>query len=288
MNTIPQRSRHLGMGPEELNDKPYARFWNPRMAPLVEHAREALLRGPVAPPLLLRLGEAPSLLEPGLQPLENGICFGEDGALRVAIRTEMPDVSPEMVDWWFGWHSEEPQRYKLWHPQAHVHAEWELPEASRGAGRESYLQRVSFVDEYIGSQLGRYAIQFIAPALLGLDESALQDPREQTAICARVGFADFPVDIGYLIHHVRRVPGGSEMRSRFWIGGVGAGGRGGNVVAGLAVHVARFAKKPTVHDGGQLLVHCSQEMNHLATFLPGLYAELGQGSVRIPRGAGVG
>lgn len=269
------------MASDDLRDKPYARFWNPHMRPLPEHVRDALLRGPIAPPLLPRLAEAPRLLDPGLNEVESGLCFGEDGTLRVAVYTEFPDVSPEMVDWWFGWHSDEPQRYKLWHPQAHVHAEWELPESVSGRGRERYLHRVSFVDEYIGSQLGRYAVQFIPPALLGLDEAALADPREQTAICARAGFADFPVDLGYMIHHVRRVPGGSEMRSRFWIGGMGAGGRGGNVVAGLAVHVARFAKKPTVHDGAQLLVHCSQEMSHLATFLPQLYAELR----RVPGGA---
>jgi hypothetical protein len=34
----------------------------------------------------------------------------------------VPSTLP--IDWWFGWHSDEPQRYKLWHPRAHVHAQW--------------------------------------------------------------------------------------------------------------------------------------------------------------------
>jgi hypothetical protein len=59
-----------------------------------------------------------------------------------------------MVDWWFGWHGEEPQRYKLWHPRAHLHACWTEP----GTG---YVGRTSVVDEYIGTSLRRASIRFV-------------------------------------------------------------------------------------------------------------------------------
>lgn len=38
-------------------------------------------------------------------------------------------------------------------------------------------------------------------------------------VCARLGSAELPVDIGWLVHQVRPVGDGAEMRSRFWLGG---------------------------------------------------------------------
>jgi hypothetical protein len=267
-------SRYLGIHPPDLEGKPYAKFWNPTLAPLSAHAREALAQGPVAGPLLPALAEAAQLLDPTCETLENGYCLCDDGSLRIAIRTEMPGGSPAMVDWWFGWHSDEPQRYKLWQPRAHVHAEWGIPPAASAQGRDRYVGCVSHVDEYLGSELGRYAIRFLPPQELGLDEQVLADPEQATAICARVGFASYPLDFAYLIHHVRRTPSGAEMRSRFWIGGPHSASRHGGLMAKSVVNLTRFLKKPKSSDGQNLLVHCAQEMAHLVSFLPQLYAEL--------------
>jgi DAPG hydrolase PhiG domain len=269
-----KESRYLGMRDGDLRDKPYAKHWNPRMAPLAPHAIEALATGPVAGPVMLALEDAGRLLEPGHDDLENGFCLTHRGALHVAIRTEMPDVTPAMVDWWFGWHSDEPQRYKLWHPRAHVHAAWATPGVGAATGRARYVGRVSHVDEYLGSTLGRFAIHFVPPGQLGISGPSIADPGGDTAVCARVGFADYPVDAGYLVHHVRRVAGGSEMRSRFWLGAPYAAGRGGGL-AGVAVRLAKGLRRPGEADGRALLAHCSQEMTHLASFLPRIHAELG-------------
>ncbi len=271
----PDRPLYLGMREGDLAGKPYARFWNPRMAPLPAHVREAVLHGPVAAGLLPRLGEAPRMLEAGHAELEDGYGLQDDGSLLVAVRTEMPDVTPAMVDWWFGWHSEEPQRYKLWHPRAHVHAQWDVEDRAL-RGRARYLGRTSFIDEYLGSQLSHLTIRFVPPAELGFDEAQLADPQQATVVCARAGFFGLPVgtDAGYLVHHVRRVPGGAEMRSRFWLGGPHAALRSGGKVAEIAMRAVRRFVRPTAANGHELLVHCSQEMAHLAAFLPALHAAL--------------
>ena len=86
-------------------------------------------------------------------------------------------------------------------------------------GRQRYVGRTSCVDEYIGSTLNRVAVQFRPPAELGFDERLLADPERATAVCARVGFVDMPFDFGYLAHYVSRTSQGSQMRSRFWLGG---------------------------------------------------------------------
>ncbi len=269
----PDRPLHLGLGAAELEGKPYARFWRPAMAPLAAHVREALLVGPVAEPLLPRLEDVAGMLEGGDGPLEDGFGFARDGAAVIACRTAMPGCAPSMVDWWFGWHGAEPQRYKLWHPRAHVHAAWDAPDAPGSTGRARYVGRTSFVDEYVGSRMNHVTIRFVRPVELGLDEARL-DPEVATAVCARIGFAAAPVDLGWLVHHVRRVPGGAEMRSRFWLGGRHAGVRAG-VLGPAASWVARKVKRATLADCAALLVHCAQEMSHLAGFLPALHPELG-------------
>lgn len=278
-----QRPLYLGVRGDDLTGKAYAPFWNSQLAPLPEHAKEALLHGPVAAPLLPALKDAVRLLDAGHGELENGFGIQHDSSLHVAIRTEMPHVTPTLIDWWFGWHSEEPQRYKLWHPRAHVHAQWgdangaDAQAAQRLAGkwgRERYVGRTSYVDEYVGSEMSHIAISFLPPAELGFSAQALADSEQATLICARIGFADYPLDAGYLIHHVRRVAGGSEMRSRFWLGGPYASVRVNRVMDPVISRVVRRLASPTREVGHDLLVHCSQEMSHLASFLPKLYAQL--------------
>jgi len=273
----PSRRLFLGLRKDDLEGKPYAAFYNPRVAALPEHVKEALLQGPVAGPLLPQLSDAPQLLFSTETELENGFGIQDDGSLHVAIRTDLPNVNPEMIDFWFGWHSTEPQRYKLWHPRAHLHAQWESAESSHLAnqkGRARYVGRTSFVDEYLGSTLTQAAINFLPPTELAFDESALADPQLATVIAARISLTNSPLEAGYLVHHVRQVAGGAQMRSRFWLGGPYAALRAGRFQVSVPNHVAKLIRTPTLDEGRDLLVHCSQEMSHLATFLPKLYAEL--------------
>jgi DAPG hydrolase PhiG domain len=266
--------RYLGMRSSDLADKGYARFWNPRVSPLAIEVCQAIAQGPVAELLLAPLSEAARVFESGESTLDNGFCLAADGSLRVATLTQMPRVSPSMIDWWFGWHSDEPQRYKLWHPQAHVFAEWRSRVRSGATGRERYVGRTSCVDEYIGHQLGSYAIQFVAPESLGLNPRLLADPGAATAVCARVGFARIPLDFGWLIHYVVGIEGGSAMRSRFWVGGPHTALRVGGFLGAAASRIVRRFAAPSSANACALLAHCSQEMSHLATFLPQIYQEL--------------
>src|ERR1700757_4327758 len=84
----------------------------------------------------------------------------------------------------------------------------------RGRGSPRYVGRTSLITEYIGSSMLRAAIRFLPPSTYGLtaDEDAVP-------VCARLGSTDVPVDAGWFVHHIRSTGDGSEMRSRFWIGG---------------------------------------------------------------------
>ncbi len=265
----PVPGRRLGWSAHELATLPYARFWNPDMADISADAHRAVANSPMAEALLPPMSEAIGAIVDA--EVQNGFTVTSSRAIHVNIVTEMPDVTPAMIDWWFGWHSDSPERYKLWHPRAHVHARWSEQPPSGTAGRARYVGYTSEVDEYLGSAMIRGAIQFRRPEELGLMDAAVTAGVDATAVCARIGLADLPIDIGYLAHHVAAVPGGSVMRSRFWAGGPNIATRAGALRPATAV-VRRVARL-TELDARALLVHCSQEMTHLASFLPALHEQ---------------
>jgi hypothetical protein len=262
--------RLLGYSRTELAQSPYARFFNPELGPLQPQVAEALLVGPQAHELFPPVEEAATLIESGYWPVETGYARPADGSTRVFCLTHMPRVTPEMWDWWFGWHGCEAQRYKLWHPKAHVEAKW-----ADGRRDESYVGRTSLITEYLGPRLAKGAIGFVPPGQMGFDEDRLAAQGE-VVICARIGIPGTALKGGWLLHQVRPVEGGSEMRSRMWMGGenTALGDHPGAVGRAAAKALRPIAGKllPSPSD---LLVHNAQEMAHLAGFLPQLFEDFG-------------
>lgn len=262
---------HLGYNEHELAQSPYARFFKPEIAPFQQHVAESILAGGLAHELMYTVTHAVRMHDEGYWPVENGYARAPGGEIRVFCLTEMPGVTPAMWDWWFAWHGCEPLRYKLWHPRAHVHVGWQ-------DGRNDstqYIGRTSQIVEYLGSERVAGNISFVSPATMGLDEKKLAE-RGEVAICARASLPNTPLRIGWLLHHVRPVPGGAEMRSRMWFGGpnVALGASPGTVGKAVGSAVARVAR-PMLPKPAELLAHGAQEMAHLAAFLPELYATFG-------------
>ncbi len=262
---------HLGYTAAEMTSSPYASFFNDEMAPLSEHVKEALLTGGQAMDLFPLVDRAAELQAPGYWPVETGYGLGPDGSVQVFVLTPMPGVSPAMWDWWFAWHGSQAQRYKLWHPRAHIHVAW----ADGLSDLNHYIGRTSQVVEYVGHELLNLTIRFVSPSSMGLDEARLKQQGE-VAICARGGIAGTPMETGWLVHQLRPVADGCEMRSRFWLGGHNVRPRGmdntfGRLLGGVA------AKLNPLHasQAAALLVHCAQEMSHLASLLPEIYQQFG-------------
>jgi hypothetical protein len=245
-------------------DTGWGEFFDPQMADLPRHVVAALEHGPQADQALLDFDSIATLLEPGHQQTENGYGRLRGGGLQVSGGPARSGGAPARLPWWFGWHGSDSTRYKLWHPRAHVSARW-----GDGGGDGSYVGRTSLIEEYLGSAYAKAAIQFIEPSVLGLDLSRLGG---DVAVCARLGSSTLPVDIGWFVHHVRATPGGAEMRSRFWMGGPYIAVRQGNRLADRVIRPIAAQQLPDPRD---LLVHCAQEMNHLAGFLPQIHEKLG-------------
>ena len=99
----PVNGRHLGWAPNDLATRPYARFWNPVMADISADAHRAVANSPLAEALLPSKDDAiGSIIDAEVQ---NGFTVTSAGAIHVNLVTEMPGVTPAMIDWWFGWHA---------------------------------------------------------------------------------------------------------------------------------------------------------------------------------------
>ncbi|MGB6180594.1 MAG: hypothetical protein WBF79_05065 [Rhodococcus sp. (in: high G+C Gram-positive bacteria)] len=254
-------------------DLPYARYMQPRTAPAQQMVLDAFDAPPLAPGSFPRFEDITTdLSSTGTSAVETGYGQAADGVVFVAVRTVMPRVTAAMWDWWFGWHSTEAARYKLWHPDAHQYAALQTDlTATDLPDKAKYVGNTTYVDEYVGPKLQQLGINFRDPLAHGFDV-----PADQTIVFGRVGSSIAPVDLGWLAHQVRPIDGGAEMRSRFYLNI-----RGLHVpdVKQAACAVARGASvDPTdlqlgLDLGRDLLLHCGQEMNHLAGFLPELYAE---------------
>ena len=199
----------------DLEGKPYAKYWNPDMKGLSEHVVQAVIQSPMPKGCGFDSQECNRLLEPGYLPLESGFTQLPSGEILVAVLTPMPGVSGKMIDWWFGWHSNESQRYKLWHPHAHLKAVLKNPTGDKPdlSDRERYVGNTSYVDEYIGNDILSLAIQFKEPELFGLEQSKFAAAGVQTAVCAHVGPAKGPINMGKLVHLVRENPDQAGQRS---------------------------------------------------------------------------
>ncbi|MGC0398006.1 hypothetical protein RKD27_000650 [Streptomyces sp. SAI-126] len=280
-----QEARYLGYRQDE-EAKPYAKYFRRETLPVQNHVRDVIGAGMAPTEYAYDVDEAARIMSrPGYHKMETG-WTRVPGGVMVSVLTDMPGVTAEMWDWWFGWHSTETARYKLWYPDAHqFSALGEDRSADRTlTDRQRYIDNVSYVDEYVGGFLHRLAIRFTDPTRLGFDEPG----PGHAVICARVGLSQYPVAQGWLIHQVRPTTDGAEMRSRFFLSDPqvldlphhSVPGRGAALLRGKTARklgdsaLPRLGKKALGPTFGQdLLYHCGAEMNHLASFLPHLHEE---------------
>ena len=197
-----------------------------------------------------------------------------NGQLVVACLTEMPGVSSQMWDWWFAWHGYTSERYRLWHPKDHFESSMAEDRRHLPTHRERWVGNISFVDENIGNVLQCLAIRFVEPSSVGLDQARLDEIG--VAICARTALRKERLAAGYLIHLVEDTADGSRMHSRFLLGDAES------EIPVIGPLLTRIVNRPKVRRqrlpdkvGLALLLHCTQEMNHLASILPELYARFG-------------
>jgi len=215
------------------------------------------------------------LLDPAELPGECGWCRLADGCGYVAMRTPMPGVTGEMVDWWFDWHPHDPQRYRVWHPLAH---ERNSVEPARVPGEKPYWGTVHHPVEDIGTGTVHARIAFQRPDELGFSPGALERPGVAAIVGGLAGDDRRRMQHTKMVHVFLAANGGVVLRSRFWLGAAIRP----YAPAPLAGIAARVLNRPAVRRrllpaavAPALARHCAEEYAHLAAILPELHREFG-------------
>lgn len=235
-----------------------------------EHDLTELLGRPMSPPQVepteldpagaLAPGDLDRLLDPSPLEGETGYCMLPSGVAYAAVRTALPGVTGEMIDWWFDWHQRESIRYRIWFPGAHDSISWKPPERT---GVKPFWGAVHYPVEDIGLGMDRLRIAFKRPREVGFSSDVLENPDVATIICGLVGDRRRRVQHTLMCHVFLNSPGGLVQRSRFWIG---------------AAIRPRIANRPLVRrltvprEAPQAMaLHCAAEYANLATLLPTIF-----------------
>ena len=232
----------------------------------------AIEAGPIDPAAALPPGDLARLLDAGELPAETGWCNMPDGTGYTAVRTAMPGISAQMLDWWFRWHPHDPLRYRIWFPGAHADISFE--EARRPAPNGLW-GTVHHPVEDIGLGMQHLRIHFLDPVAFGFPAGVLEQSGVATIVCAIVGDDRMRAWHTRMCHFARRTDSGLVLRSRFWIGGE----LRLFMRARPAAPVNRLLALPAVRRRAVprraplvMARHCAAEYANLAALLPDLYA----------------
>ncbi len=272
----PETQARFALNRARVARKPYAHYFDGNLW-LHDDAMQAITQ-PMDPREALPMTREglSRLLVPGRLPVETGYCELADGSGYVASRVPFPGCSGEMFAWWFWWHAVEPERYSLWYPHNHIAAvpsDASLLQRPGLSHEQRYIGSTHFVDEFIGPELLKLAIRFVAPAELGFDASRFREAGIVGHACARVGLRRTGLEAVSMVHLARETPDGFELRSHYWLGhdvrlhGVSVD----RVASGLGMK-RRLAGARVAYEQ---LLHDQIEFTHLSTFLAKIYAEFG-------------
>lgn len=245
------------------------------LAPADPIVLEAIERGPIDPGAALPLAEIDRLLDPAPLGAQTGWCVLPNGVGYVAVQTEMPGITAEMIDWWFDWHARDPLRYRIWHPMAHVGNSFEAP---RRPGAKPHWGAVHHPVQDVGTGVVRSRITYTRPRAVGFSSDAIDDPAVGTVVCGFLGDDRRGIRHSVMAHVFLAEPCGLILRTHYWLGAAmrpylpGHLGRlGGRALNRRAVR--KLVLPPDAAPG--LARHSAEEFANLALLLPGLYARFG-------------
>lgn len=258
---------------EEEKEKSYAKYFYKDMALIPQQDLDKVNAGPINPELALEIFDAKEMLKEGDLDTEVGYCVMPDGTGFAATKVFMPDVTTEMIDWWFNWHPLEGLRYKIWCPVAHTGIRAETPEAHLdSSGTPLHTRNIGKIHHPIEGFSVPTAVDieiaFKHPEILGLTQEMLDDSPVTTFQIATC-IAEHPRSpINLFFHSIREVEGGIEYRSRYWLGFTTIGDRLArpNVPAPYPL-IMSMARNNCIHS--------LTEYNNLGSILPQLYKEQG-------------
>lgn len=213
--------------------------------------------------------------------LQNEIGYEEipSGGWLVAMKSEMPHVTGDMIDWWFWWHVQESLRYKIWFPGEHYGNSTAIEDKEYFSSPfNGFKPNTQYPIEKIGHVNAKLFIQFVSPEQFGFDTALFKDNDIATIVCGYVGLSKFNLEHTKMVHIFKQTTNGLTIISRFWLGDrlklrkLKENGFLNSFINSSAIK-KRIFKKELAYGMAE---HCSKEYRNLSRILPDLYKNYGE------------
>lgn len=186
-----------------------------------------------------------------------------DGTYLVSMVCPMPNVTAEMIRWWFWWHPQADIRYQVWFPEEHISISYDRKD-------KAYFEQDSLPpfqpnSQYPVERIGEgvkapLCIDFVSPQAFGFSEEEIKQNNIPLIVCGHVGVLKGIVKHTEMAHIFKQTENGLFMISRFWMGET--------LQSSLLRKLIITDKMAT-----EMAKHCCIEYRNLCEILPSLYAK---------------
>ncbi len=205
----------------------------------------------------------------GVWPAKTGFYPLEGGGLLVAGNVPMPNVTPDMLYWWFAWHGLEPLRYAIWDCEDHFDVQ--IDEKGRALAldpnvpmKEKTWGATHTVLESMGGPADEITIMFKNPAEMGFDPALIGTDSCEFLVTANCVLAPYNTP-SHMVECAKKVDGVLTYMCRFWVGY--------HVIDGEAKCLLPPGVTIPEEAAMGMVAHCIKEFSNLAKILPSLYEE---------------
>lgn len=245
---------------------PESSYYTTELTAIPQAAIDAVAHGPIPADQALAPDDVNLLVKPDYPLAANGYIVYDDNTAYVAVRSYFPKANKGMITWWYWWHALKDLRYKIWYPGYHYAVGFENIDQMLDPAL-SYEERIWNNPQYPLEDVGTgikmpLVIRFVPPETFGFDTSKFEENGVAAVICGVVGMkvGDQVINHTSMCHLFRTSGDGLELRSRFWLGSE----LGSRVLRRMFINEDMATS---------MLLHCSGEYTHLASFLPEIYEE---------------
>ncbi len=191
-----------------------------------------------------------------------GFAKMKNGDWLVSMFCPMPDVTAEMVKWWFWWHPQKSERYKAWYPGEHFAVGYRKKDKKYFAQTSvpEFRSNVQYPVEKIGKLILPLSIEFVTPESFGFSCEEMKKNNVAAIVCGHVGAFGGIFQHTEMAHIFFEKDGGLFMVSRFWLG------------KRLKNHLLRKVMLNSETAKG-MAEHCCVEYRNFAQRIPLLYEE---------------
>lgn len=194
--------------------------------------------------------------------MEVGYTKMDDGTYLVLMICPMPNITVEMIEWWFWWHTQESLRYQVWYPGDHISIKYHKKDRAffEQPTVPDFVPNTQCPVERIGGMKMPLRIDFVTPEEFGFSRKLMQDHNIPKIVCGHVGAFNNLIKHTEMAHIFKQTEDGLFMISRFWLG---------NTMK------SSLLRKLIITDdmARGMAEHCCVEYRNLCEILPVLYAE---------------